>query len=80
MVGGAALGPYLGAGSVNFSVTPSVMVNDLQFSATDQYQTQVSNPDLTVQIKVDYDYTIVPAPGALALMGMGGLVAGRRRR
>lgn len=25
-------------------------------------------------------YTIVPAPGALALVGLGGLVAGRRRR
>ena len=25
-------------------------------------------------------YTLVPAPGALALMGLGGLVAGRRRR
>lgn len=79
-VGAAALGPYIGAGSVNFSVTPVVMVNDLQFSATDQYQTQVSNPDLTVQIKVDYDYTLVPAPGSLALIGLGGLVAGRRRR
>lgn len=80
MSGSAASGPYIGAGTVNFNVTPSVMVNDLQFSATDQYQTQVSNPDLTVRITVSYDYTIVPAPGSLALLGLGGLVAGRRRR
>jgi hypothetical protein len=29
---------------------------------------------------VDASVTIVPAPGALALLGLGGLVAGRRRR
>lgn len=27
-----------------------------------------------------FDFTVVPAPGAMALLGMGGLVVGRRRR
>ncbi|MCX5692039.1 MAG: PEP-CTERM sorting domain-containing protein [Planctomycetota bacterium] len=31
-------------------------------------------------LKVVYEYELVPAPSALALMGLGGLVAGRRRR
>lgn len=31
-------------------------------------------------IKILYTYELVPAPGALALMGLGGLVATRRRR
>lgn len=31
-------------------------------------------------IKVMYEYELIPAPGALALLGLGGLVAGRRRR
>ena len=31
-------------------------------------------------IKVMYEYELIPAPGALALLGLGGLVATRRRR
>lgn len=31
-------------------------------------------------VEVCYEYEPVPAPGALALLGLGGLVAGRRRR
>jgi len=31
-------------------------------------------------VTVEYTYDVVPAPGALALLGMGGLVAARRRR
>jgi hypothetical protein len=31
-------------------------------------------------VKILYTYEIIPAPGALALMGLGGLVATRRRR
>lgn len=31
-------------------------------------------------VKVVYEYELIPAPGALALLGLGGLAAGRRRR
>lgn len=31
-------------------------------------------------VKVTYEYEAIPAPGAIALLGLGGLVAGRRRR
>lgn len=30
--------------------------------------------------EITYVYNVIPAPGALALLGLGGLVAGRRRR
>lgn len=71
-----------GAGNIVFSATSVLMVNDQQFEgdAPDQWQLEVQNPLMTVEVKVEYSYTIVPAPGALALLGVGGLVAGRRRR
>lgn len=31
-------------------------------------------------VTLTYEYTVVPTPGALAMLGLGGLVAGRRRR
>lgn len=38
---------------------------------------QQTGEDLT---RIRMDFTVVPAPGALALLGLGGLVVGRRRR
>jgi len=71
-----------GAGSVAFTAQSLLMVNDQQFvgTAPDAWQLEVQNPLLTVIVKVDYDYTVIPAPGAMALLGLGGIVAGRRRR
>lgn len=36
--------------------------------------------DIELKVKVIYTYEIVPAPGAAAVLGLGGLVAARRRR
>lgn len=65
---------------VTFTVTPSLMVNDQQFSgpAPDQWQLEVQNPLMTVQVKVTYDY--VPEPATLSLLGLGGLFLARRIR
>lgn len=38
---------------------------------------QQTGEDLT---RIRLDFNVVPAPGAMALLGLGGLVAGRRRR
>lgn len=45
---------------------------------TQSYAVGSSNP--TALISHRFELTSVPAPGALALLGLGGLVAGRRRR
>lgn len=37
-------------------------------------------PPAPVELPFEISGTVIPAPGALALLGLGGLVAGRRRR
>ncbi|MBM4108862.1 MAG: hypothetical protein FJ255_08650 [Phycisphaerae bacterium] len=39
-----------------------------------------AGPDVAQDLPFLLDGTIIPAPGALALLGLGGLIAGRRRR
>jgi len=34
----------------------------------------------TTQVNLGYEVNVIPAPGSLALIGLGGLVVGRRRR
>ena len=60
-----------GGGTVTFSVDVLTMVNDLQFAATDQYQLEVSNADLTVTAEVTYCY--IPEPATIMLLGIGSL-------
>lgn len=74
---------YDGApGNVMFSVSPILMVNDLQFQdppgAPDAWQLEVLNPLMTIEVKVTYSY--VPEPATAGLLGLGGLVFLRRRR
>lgn len=72
---------YEGVGSVVFTVTPLLMVNDLQFQdppgTPDAWQLEVENPILTVTAKVCYTY--IPEPASIALLALGGLLALRRR-
>lgn len=70
---------YVGPGTVDLLVDVDTMVNDLQFSATDQYQTEVTNPTLQVKLTVTYTYEPVPEPATLSLLSLG-LVLVRRRR
>lgn len=39
-----------------------------------------AGPDVPLDLPFLLDGSVVPAPGALALLGLGGLIAGRRRR
>jgi len=57
-----------GPGTVDFTVTPLLMVNDLAFigGAPDVWRMQVKNPDLTVEAKVTYIY--IPEPATLAML------------
>lgn len=46
-----------GPGTVSFTVTPELMTNDLQWVVTpDIWQLQVQNADLTVTVRVSYEY------------------------
>jgi hypothetical protein len=76
-----ALYETAGAGTVGFDVDPQTMVNDLQFVVNpDSWQLEVENPGMTVTVKLDYEYTIVPEPATMSLLALGGLAVLRRRR
>lgn len=53
-----ALALYIGAGSVTFTVTPVLMVNDVQWivGPPAAYQEEIQNPDMTITINLDYEY------------------------
>jgi hypothetical protein len=74
----AALWPlYTGAGtiSINYSGTGLFGVQGGGNATID-----VTNFGGSGSVTVQYFYNIIPTPGAMALLGMGGLLAGRRRR
>ncbi|TWT40326.1 hypothetical protein RAS1_40340 [Phycisphaerae bacterium RAS1] len=69
-----------GPGTVSFTVTPTLMVNDTQFEdppgTPDSWQLEVENPDLTVKVSVTY--TWIPEPATLSLLALGALALRRR--
>lgn len=70
-----------GPGSVDFTADVLLMVNDLQFDvAPDQWQLEVQDPYLHINVKVTYLYSVVPVPAAVWLGGLGLGVAGWIRR
>jgi hypothetical protein len=80
-----ATAPYItaGPGTVNFIADVQTMVNDLQWTnSPDQWQLDVRNPKLTVKVKLTYDGEYIPEPATASLMlvGLGAMVAIRRRR
>lgn len=58
--------------SILFTLTLSNTLSDLELEA-------IADASI-VEFGSDYQYMTVPAPGALALLGLGGLVSRRRRR
>lgn len=69
-----------GPGTVSFTVTPTLMINDVQFldppGSPDAWQLEVENPDLTVKVSVTYNY--IPEPATLSLLAMAALAIRRR--
>jgi hypothetical protein len=73
------LAPYIGGGSMHFTVGSLLIVNDQQFvgPAPDAWQLQVEDPLLRVDLAVTYSY--VPEPTSLSLLATGLLALLRRR-
>ncbi len=71
-----------GPGTIDFSADVLLMVNDLQFQGTppDQWQLEVQDPYLHVEVTVVYEYSLVPVPAAAWLGALGLGVAGWIRR
>lgn len=69
-----------GPGSVIFTVSPLLMVNDLQWdgAAPDAWQMEVQNPSMTLKVKLAYNY--IPEPATVGLLGLGALALLRVRR
>lgn len=68
---------FTGGGTFDIDVATSQF---LQLSQQSGVSTTFSPLTGVGNVMVTYDYTPIPAPGALALLGMGGLLAARRRR
>ena len=68
--------PYVGVGTVPFDVR---LENFFGVSTQSGWNVQLTTLGQS-SITLDYIYDPVPTPGAVALLGLGGLVATRRRR
>lgn len=67
-------------GSATWTVSPAVYASFLSANTSGTiYFPADTSDDLTSATAIG-EYSIVPAPGAIALMGMGGLLVSRRRR
>jgi hypothetical protein len=68
--------PYIGVGTVAFDVR---LENFYGISTPGGWGLQLTTNSQS-SITVEYTYTPIPAPGAAAMLGLGGLLAARRRR
>lgn len=75
-IGGADIGPASGSLSSTYT---QYSLTFTATAATTRLESIGYEPPLYV-ITDDYSVVAVPAPGSLALLGLGGLFAGRRRR
>lgn len=68
---------FLGLGTVPVDIDASA-----GFSVSGTTDSTINVTDLAASgsVTISYEYKVVPAPASMALLGMGGLFAGRRRR
>ncbi|NNM26247.1 MAG: choice-of-anchor E domain-containing protein [Phycisphaerales bacterium] len=71
------LAAFIGVGTINASVFASGGFTVV--GSTDSTLT-IDNFEGSGTVQIIYEYKLIPAPGALALLGLGGFVGVRRRR
>ncbi len=67
-------------GSATWTVSPAVYASFVSANTSGTIYFPADTADDIVAATAIGEYSIVPAPSALALVGMGGLLVGRRRR
>jgi len=73
----SGLSGFEGAGTLGFDVDTSTFVN---FTGLSGLSSATSPANVDGSLTVKYNFTAVPTPASAALIGLGGLVAARRRR
>lgn len=76
-IGAAFFGPYIGAGTYDINTSTSQIFD---YGAIGGIQFAGGPVTASGTVMVTYEYEPIPAPGAAALLGLGGLLAARRRR
>lgn len=77
--GGALLSAGTASLTLDFSTAATIPSFSLNAVSKMQVMISATSPDSSISVS-NFTYTPVPAPGAVALLGLGGLVASRRRR
>lgn len=68
------------AGSATWTVSPAVYASLVSANTSGTIFFPADTVDDITAATAIGEYSVVPAPGALALVGMGGMLVGRRRR
>ncbi len=76
----AGLAPYIGLGNIPVSLTSTLFTSTITEGGNLFGPSQVVNGLYDGLVTIEYEYNLIPEPTSAALLGLGGLLALRRRR